>query len=168
MVNDARKYIYINQWAVVWPALAIASLVIGLNLFADGLREEQARFPEIEVFLMQAMPTPEHKTLPVLEVENLAIAYKIRGGEVEGVQNVTFTINQGETYGIVGESGCGKSTVAWGIVNFLGANGYIKRGTHQLPGPGTHRPHLQGNAQAARRPAYPWFSKTPCSPSIHP
>ena len=30
--------------------------------------------------------------------------------------------------GIVGESGCGKSTVAWAIVNFLGSNGYVKRG----------------------------------------
>jgi len=44
MVNDARKYIYISQWAVAWPALAIASLVIGLNMFADGLREELARY----------------------------------------------------------------------------------------------------------------------------
>jgi len=44
MVNEARKNIFINQWAVVWPALAIATLVIGLNLFADGLREELTRF----------------------------------------------------------------------------------------------------------------------------
>lgn len=44
MVNEARKNIFINQWAVVWPSLAIASLVIGLNLFADGLREELVRY----------------------------------------------------------------------------------------------------------------------------
>ena len=44
MVNEARKYIFINQLAVIWPALAISSLVIGLNLFADGLREEITRF----------------------------------------------------------------------------------------------------------------------------
>ena len=44
MVNEARRSIFINQWAVVWPALAIATLVIGLNLFADGLREELTRF----------------------------------------------------------------------------------------------------------------------------
>lgn len=44
MVNDARQFIYTNRWAVVWPALAIASLVIGLNFFADGLREEMARY----------------------------------------------------------------------------------------------------------------------------
>jgi peptide/nickel transport system permease protein len=44
MVNEARSNIFINQWAVVWPALAIASLVIGLNLMADGLREEITRY----------------------------------------------------------------------------------------------------------------------------
>ncbi|WP_420630234.1 ABC transporter permease [Candidatus Leptofilum sp.] len=44
MVNEARKNIFSNQWAVLWPALAIATLVIGLNLFADGLREELTRF----------------------------------------------------------------------------------------------------------------------------
>ena len=44
MVNEARKSIFINPWAVIWPSLAIASLVIGLNLFADGLREETTRY----------------------------------------------------------------------------------------------------------------------------
>ncbi|MCA9970996.1 MAG: ABC transporter permease [Anaerolineales bacterium] len=44
MVNEARKNIFSNQWAVIWPSLAIATLVIGLNLFADGLREELTRY----------------------------------------------------------------------------------------------------------------------------
>jgi len=44
MVNDARKFIYANPLAIVWPAFAIATLVIGVNLFADGLREEITRY----------------------------------------------------------------------------------------------------------------------------
>jgi peptide/nickel transport system permease protein len=44
MVNEARKNIFINPVAVIWPALAIATLVIGLNLFADGLNEELSRY----------------------------------------------------------------------------------------------------------------------------
>lgn len=44
MVNEARRNIFISQWAVIWPALAIATLVIGLNLIADGLREEITRY----------------------------------------------------------------------------------------------------------------------------
>lgn len=74
------------------------------------------------------------KDIPVLEIENLAVAYKVRGGEVEAVQNVTLDIKKGESHGIVGESGCGKSTCAWSIINFLGANGYVKRGTIKFQG----------------------------------
>jgi len=44
MVAKGRQYIFINIWAVLWPAVAISSLVIGLNLFADGLREETMRY----------------------------------------------------------------------------------------------------------------------------
>ncbi len=44
MVNEARKNIFSNPLAVVWPSVTIASLVIGLNLFADGLREEITRY----------------------------------------------------------------------------------------------------------------------------
>jgi peptide/nickel transport system ATP-binding protein len=71
---------------------------------------------------------------PVLKLEDVAVAYKVRGGEIEAVQNVSFEIKRGETHGIVGESGCGKSTVAWAIVNFLGANGYVKRGSIKFQG----------------------------------
>ncbi|MGD2207539.1 MAG: ABC transporter permease [Anaerolineae bacterium] len=44
MVNEARRNIFSNPLAVLWPALAISTLVIGLNLFADGLREEMTRY----------------------------------------------------------------------------------------------------------------------------
>ena len=44
MVARGRTFIWLNPWAVLWPSLAISSLVVGLNLFADGLREEMTRF----------------------------------------------------------------------------------------------------------------------------
>jgi peptide/nickel transport system permease protein len=44
MISEARKYIWTSPLNVLWPALAIASLVVGLNLFADGLREESTRY----------------------------------------------------------------------------------------------------------------------------
>ena len=44
MVNDARRYIFSNAWPIIWPSLAISSLVVGLNMFADGLSEELRRF----------------------------------------------------------------------------------------------------------------------------
>ena len=44
MVNEARRWIFASPWPVVWPALAIASLVVGLNLLADGVQEVVSRF----------------------------------------------------------------------------------------------------------------------------
>ena len=44
MVARGRLYIWNNPWAVLWPAIAISSLVVGLNIFADGLREETMRY----------------------------------------------------------------------------------------------------------------------------
>jgi peptide/nickel transport system permease protein len=44
MINMARRYIWTNPLSVLWPALAISSLVVALNLFADGLREETTRY----------------------------------------------------------------------------------------------------------------------------
>jgi peptide/nickel transport system ATP-binding protein len=47
---------------------------------------------------------------------------------VEAVRDVSFSVREGETVGLVGESGCGKSTIAYGIVNHLGPNGKITNG----------------------------------------
>ncbi len=44
MVNEARRFMFTTAWGVIWPSLAIASLVVGLSLLADGLREELARY----------------------------------------------------------------------------------------------------------------------------
>ncbi|MDY7078970.1 MAG: ABC transporter ATP-binding protein [Chloroflexota bacterium] len=71
---------------------------------------------------------------PILGVKGLAISYETRKGDVPAVRDVSFDIQRGEVHGIVGESGCGKSTVAFGVVNFLGRNGKIVRGSIMFQG----------------------------------
>ena len=44
MVNEARRFMFSTAWGVIWPSLAISSLVVGLSLLADGLREELNRY----------------------------------------------------------------------------------------------------------------------------
>lgn len=74
------------------------------------------------------------KSKSVIEVENLQISYETRKGDVEAIQGVSFTVREGQTVGLVGESGCGKSTIAFGIVNFLGTNGKIVDGSIRFQG----------------------------------
>ena len=71
---------------------------------------------------------------PVLKVVNVAISYETRYGDVEAVRQVSFEAHRATTFGIVGESGCGKSTVAFGIVDFLGPNGKIVGGSIKFQG----------------------------------
>lgn len=65
---------------------------------------------------------------PVLECRNLCISYFTRAGEIPAVIDFNMTLNQGESIGLVGESGCGKSTVAMAIMQYLGKNGAIVGG----------------------------------------
>ena len=68
---------------------------------------------------------------PILEVQHLSVRFPVFGGvllrrtgEVRAVDDVSFTLQRGETLGLVGESGCGKTTVGRAIVNILRAMSY--------------------------------------------
>jgi peptide/nickel transport system ATP-binding protein len=65
---------------------------------------------------------------PVLTVEHLAVSYLTRTVEVPAVVDVSFAIRPGESQGLAGESGCGKTTVALAVMRHLGLNGRLTRG----------------------------------------
>jgi peptide/nickel transport system ATP-binding protein len=56
---------------------------------------------------------------PLLEVEDLRVYYDTPAGPVKAVDGVSFTIGRGERFGMVGESGCGKSTTAMSLLRLL-------------------------------------------------
>jgi peptide/nickel transport system ATP-binding protein len=63
-----------------------------------------------------------------LAVENLNVAYRVRGRDLKVLRDLSFRIASGEAYGLVGESGCGKSTVALAAVRYLPPNGRVLGG----------------------------------------
>ena len=65
---------------------------------------------------------------PVLECNNLCVSYFTRAGEIPAVVDFNLRVMPGEAIGIVGESGCGKSTVALAIMQYMGNNGDIVSG----------------------------------------
>ena len=64
----------------------------------------------------------------ILEVKNLCMSYSTIEGEVEAVKDVSFAVQEGESFGIVGESGCGKTSVAMSLLQLQADNGKITNG----------------------------------------
>jgi peptide/nickel transport system ATP-binding protein len=71
-------------------------------------------------------PAPEHTA--ALKVEDLELSYVVRGIMRPVLRGVSFTVRPGEAYGLVGESGCGKSTTAYAAVRYLPRNARITGG----------------------------------------
>lgn len=79
--------------------------------------------------------TEKSNSSPLLEVKNVKTHFEVREGTVKAVDNASFTINKGETLGIVGESGCGKSVLARSILRIVPSPGKIVDGEiiyHQI------------------------------------
>jgi peptide/nickel transport system ATP-binding protein len=68
-------------------------------------------------------------TSPTLELRDLRVTYTVRGIDRQVLRGVSLSIAPGESYGLVGESGCGKSTAAYAAMRYLPRNGKIAEGS---------------------------------------
>jgi len=75
-----------------------------------------------------------HYDGPILEIDNLSISFFTRLREIPAVMDFSVAVQPGEAVGLVGESGCGKSTVALGVMQDLGVNGKIVDGSIKFKG----------------------------------
>jgi peptide/nickel transport system ATP-binding protein len=71
---------------------------------------------------------------PILEINNLSISFFTRMREIPAVMDFSCAVMAGEAMGLVGESGCGKSTVALAVMRDLGKNGRIVAGSIKFKG----------------------------------
>ena len=79
------------------------------------------------------MPKQEYDG-PILEIDKLSISFFTRLREIPAVMDFSASVMPGEALGLVGESGCGKSTVALGVMQDLGKNGRIVGGSIKFKG----------------------------------
>lgn len=70
----------------------------------------------------------------LLSVQDLSLVYKTQKGDVSAVDGVSFDLGAGEAMGLVGESGCGKTTVAMSLMRLLADNAIIRNGKILLDG----------------------------------
>ena len=72
--------------------------------------------------------------MTVLDVSDLEVYYETETGPAQAVDGVSFSIEEGENLGIVGESGCGKTTLAKAIIGILPDAGYVNNGSIDFKG----------------------------------
>jgi peptide/nickel transport system ATP-binding protein len=73
-------------------------------------------------------------TTPAIELENVEVVYRVRGVDRRVLRGINLTIGQGESYGLVGESGCGKTTAAFALMRALPRNGRVVGGSIRVNG----------------------------------
>ena len=83
---------------------------------------------------MSAVPRQLDETTPALELRELEVAYRVRGIDRRVLRGVSLEVGRGESYGLVGESGCGKTTAAFAAMRYLPSNGRVTAGSVLLEG----------------------------------
>jgi peptide/nickel transport system permease protein len=130
MVAEAQTNLQLQPWLIFPSGLTIALTIAAFILIADGLRDvttaSRSR-PSVRTRSRDTDPAPLPASEPqllrqgILQVRDLAVRF----GTLEVVRGVTVSVARGETLGIVGESGCGKSVTASAILNSLGRGATI-------------------------------------------
>ncbi|WP_060888007.1 dipeptide/oligopeptide/nickel ABC transporter permease/ATP-binding protein [Streptomyces caniscabiei] len=139
MVADGVAALFQQPWLIWPPGLAIALTILAFGLLGDAVRDASTEgwSPKSALPLgdkRRRAPTPTASAVPastngsLLSVRDLTVAYATPTGLIRAVDGVTFDIARGETVGVVGESGCGKTTTALAVVALLGGGGRIESG----------------------------------------
>jgi len=145
MLETARQFQTQQPLLPIFPGLAITLSVLAFNLLGDTLRDvllpTGATAPgntERHVVPPQPVSTPPSSrtdTDALLQVSNLTVtAPRPGGGMAELLSDVSVHVMRGETLGLVGESGCGKSMTASAIMGLLPPAVHIAGGSIRLAG----------------------------------
>jgi peptide/nickel transport system permease protein len=138
MVADGVGVIILQPWLIWPPGVAIALTIIALGLLGDAVRDATTegwaaptgvRRPRRSITLGLADPLEATTDDALLSIQGLCVGFQSAAGEpIRVVDGVSFDIGVGETVGVVGESGCGKTATAMAILGLLPGTGKIESG----------------------------------------
>jgi oligopeptide/dipeptide ABC transporter ATP-binding protein len=123
-------------WALIPPGLAIVWVVLGTTLLGNAV--EEVINPRMTRHFLEPeppLPAPDDSTAAgpvpgtVLALRDLRIGFDSDGGELIAVDGVSFDVGPGESLGLVGESGCGKTTTMLGALRLLPSGGHLLGGS---------------------------------------
>ena len=143
LISSGRNLTRTAPWVTAFPGLAIMLVVLAFNMLGDGLRD--ALDPKLKQSLaskrtrVKRVKEPKDAASEVnlsgndvetlLDVNNLTVNYVLEDETVEAVNSINFSLKKGQTLGLVGETGAGKTSTALSILNLVQQPpGVIKNG----------------------------------------
>ncbi len=134
-------------WALLAPGFAIVWVVLGTTLLGTALEDavnprlkrHHLETPGSDVARDRIVPVVDPPLAagadaPILRVRDLAVEFEVAGRSLRAVDGVSFDLRRGETLGLVGESGCGKTTTVLGILRLLPPGGKVVGGSVRFDG----------------------------------
>ena len=124
MLSEAREFMRSEPYLILIPGIIIVLTTLSFNLLGDGLRD--AMDPKLRGFRKRKVRTflPDKKMEEasdeeLLRIRDLSVLYQTPENNVYAVNDVSLVLNKGESLGIVGETGAGKTTLAMSILRLL-------------------------------------------------
>jgi peptide/nickel transport system permease protein len=145
LIQEGQAHLRIAPWMSFFPGALMLLTVTAINLMGDGLNHAIAPQaattptprPRLRVRSEAARaPSPAEATSPtaLLSVRDLRMHYLVAAGEVRSVDGVSFDLRRGESLGLVGESGCGKTSIGLTLMRVLPKNAEVSAGEVYLDG----------------------------------
>lgn len=140
MVADASQALYQDAWLVIPSGLTIALTALAFGILGDVVRDSVAEQHSAHGGVRwkrregRRSAAPDRDANVLLAVEGLTIGLAGTSGQSTAVKDISFEVAAGETVGLVGESGCGKTLAARAIIGLLAANADVTAGAIFLEG----------------------------------